>query len=115
MRFGVLTGVVFLAAALGTSCPASANLIVNGGFETGNFSGWTQTGNTLNDGVTGTFQGVAPASGSYQAYFGAVNSQGGIEQTIATTVGVPTQSASTSPTWAERRAAIQFRSVAPPW
>ena len=51
-------------AALSVAYPAKANLISNGGFETGNFTGWTvgQTGNAF-IGVTGEFGGIFPHSG----------------------------------------------------
>jgi hypothetical protein len=75
-------------AVLGLSSQAHAgNLVVNGSFETGDFTGWTQFGNTSFIGVTGNFGGVAPADGDFQAYFGPPGSIGGIFQTLATTVG----------------------------
>ena len=37
-------GAVALSFAI--AAPASANLVTNGSFETGNFTGWTQSGNT---------------------------------------------------------------------
>lgn len=60
-----------------------ANLINNGSFETGNFSGWTQSGNV---GFTGVVAGGQ--SGSFSASFGPVGSVGSISQTIATTIGL---------------------------
>ena len=48
--------------------PAPANLIVNGGFETGNFSGWTHS--TLDDNSLGV-DSFAPHSGLDAAFFGA--------------------------------------------
>lgn len=58
--------------------PSSALPLINGGFETGNLSGWTATGQT----------GATPVSayvhsGSYGAYFFS----GTLSQTIATTAG----------------------------
>ena len=81
--------IAFVVAALGISSTASAgNLVVNGSFETGDFTGWTQFGNTGFTGVQkGAFDGVSPTDGSYQAYFGAVGSIGGISQNIATVAG----------------------------
>jgi hypothetical protein len=73
---GCLTAAAMLAATA-----AHADIVVNGGFETGDFTGWTQFGDT-------TFSGVdtlAPQSGSYGAYFGPF-SPGGIVQTLATDV-----------------------------
>lgn len=43
---------------------AHASLITNGGFESGNFTGWSTIGDTLV--VNGSF-GVTPAGGTYQA------------------------------------------------
>ena len=75
---------ILAGAALAFATPAAAQeLVTNGGFETGNFSGFTQTGNT---GFT-TVSTLAPASGIYSGRFGSVNSVGGITQTLATTAG----------------------------
>jgi PEP-CTERM motif len=74
----------FLAAlAMFASVGAHADLVTNGGFETGDFTGWTVFG--------GFFNGVddqAPQSGTYAAYFGdPVQTPSGIFQTLATTAG----------------------------
>ncbi len=75
--------VVFAVSLAVTSAGASAELVSNGGFETGDFTGWTQFGNT---GFTGV-GGGSPHSGSFQAFFGPIGSTGGIFQTLATTPG----------------------------
>jgi hypothetical protein len=87
MRRRFLTGLVVVAACATATGRASADLVLNGGFETGDFTSWTQTGNTGFTNVGGTFSGVPPHGGSSQAHFGAVNSLGGIDQTLATTTG----------------------------
>jgi hypothetical protein len=78
-----------LALALVLAMPrvARADLVVNGGFETGDFTGWTQSGNTGFTEVLGSFNGFLPHSGNYQARFGPVGSLGYIEQTLNTTAG----------------------------
>jgi hypothetical protein len=63
----------------------AGNLVVNCGFESGNFTGWTQSGNTSNTGV-GNFP-PGPNSGSFDAFFGPAGSVGFLTQTIATTPG----------------------------
>jgi hypothetical protein len=60
-----------------------ANRIINGGFETGNFMGWTQSGNT---GATGVDTGTVH-SGMYAAFLGPVGSEGFLSQTFTTTPG----------------------------
>jgi len=68
---------------------ASANLLVNGDFATGNFSGWNVDGagepwTAVNQ---APFFAGLPNAGQYSAAFGNVNSLGSISQSIATTVG----------------------------
>lgn len=66
--------------------------IQNGGFETGDFSGWTLSGDTTITGVcsTNTCPGnYAPFEGNYAAYFGPVGDTATLSQTIATTPGTP--------------------------
>src|SRR5581483_11077436 len=66
--------------------PANANLIVNGGFETGNFSGWDVSGATVygfDYGITN----AGPHSGTYAAYFGAMTGNTSLSQTLSTIPG----------------------------
>lgn len=82
-----LLAAVFLVG-LGVPKPARANLIVNGGFETGSYSGWTYTGNT---GIAATpyFGFSDPAYGRYFAVLNAGNvpANDSLSQTIATVAG----------------------------
>src|SRR6266700_1296704 len=71
--------------ALGVSGLASANLVTNGSFETGDFTGWTQIGNTSFSGVDGN---PGPGDGNFAAFFGPVGSTGGITQNLTTVAGV---------------------------
>lgn len=75
---------VLFTAAVGT---ASANLITNGSFETGDFTGWTQTGNTTFNGVQCPGPHPTVAQGNCSAFFGPVGSVGGITQSFATEIG----------------------------
>lgn len=80
MKHSLLTILLLLAIT-----NAHANLITNGSFETGDFTGWTQGGNTNFTGVTNYF-GYA-SSGSFGTFFGPVGSDGFISQTISTVAG----------------------------
>jgi hypothetical protein len=76
-------GPVGLSATLGGS--AGQNLVQNGGFETGDFAGWTQTGNTAFTSVTTS--SFFTHSGSQGASLGPEGFLGYLSQTLATTPG----------------------------
>jgi hypothetical protein len=80
----VLTAV----AALSVAYPAKANLITNGGFETGDFTGWTLTGGSGTT-VQGAIFGISPHSGNFQAAPSASPPPHSVSlaQTLATTPG----------------------------
>src|SRR5947207_3746098 len=74
--------------ALGVSGLASANIVANGSFETGDFTGWTQIGNTGFTGVEcpgAPFAG--PGDGNCDAFLGPVGSNGTLSQSFPTVVG----------------------------
>jgi Carbohydrate binding domain len=85
MQIRTLAALAFLAAALGLGTQASADLVVNGGFETGDFTGWTQAGDTSFTDVESFFV----HSGNFAAEFGPTETNGFISQTalLATTPG----------------------------
>jgi hypothetical protein len=62
----------------------AANLVTNPGFETGDFTGWTQSGNT---GFTSVSGGVYAHAGNYGAQLGPVGSNGFLSQSLAVTPG----------------------------
>ena len=81
LRLGSALVIACLAALPGQA--SAANLVQNGGFETGDLSQWTEVGNT---GYAVVGCGGAP-EGDCQAFFGPVGSPGGISQSLATTPG----------------------------
>jgi hypothetical protein len=82
----VLAGLTaFVAPARATS-----ELVTNGGFETGDFTGWTGTGDTTFNGVQCSGPGPSVYGGNCSAFFGSPTSASGIEQVINVgSAGVP--------------------------
>ena len=72
-----------LAAGLSASMAAHANLVTNGDFETGDFSGWTASIDPVWDGVDSN----APQAGTFAAFFGNPAGTSTISQTLATVAG----------------------------
>jgi hypothetical protein len=77
----------FKTLALGVAlcaCVHAQAQVVNGGFETGDFTGWTESA------VVGTIYGVdtaGPHLGDYSAFFGASAPAAWISQTLSTVPG----------------------------
>ncbi|QMW22732.1 PEPxxWA-CTERM sorting domain-containing protein [Sandaracinobacteroides saxicola] len=67
---------------------SGGNLVSNGSFETGDFSGWEQVGDTSFTFVTDELAGGGPTDGDFHAAFGPLDpGGGGIVQLINTTAG----------------------------
>jgi len=81
----MLVGAVTLAI-LPLATPAFGNMVVNGDFETSDFSGWTQSGNMEDTSISADSPGV-PHSGTYGLKAGPVGSLGNISQDLITTAG----------------------------
>ncbi len=88
----VILLVTWSLVAVGT---ASADLITNGGFETGNFTGWTLVGggcvgvagNATAFGCSSVLSDPGPHSGSFAAYLGPFGADDTLSQNLATTAG----------------------------
>lgn len=66
----------------------NSGLVVNGGFETGNFTGWTLTSPNFTTFVDGGFtSGIPPYSGNWEAASDAFGALDYLSQTLATTAG----------------------------
>ncbi|HWJ58855.1 MAG TPA: carbohydrate binding domain-containing protein [Sphingomicrobium sp.] len=79
-KFALLAAVAFV----GFSAPAQAvELVTNGGFETGDLTGWIQGGNTGFTGVSST----TVHSGNFAAFLGPEGSPGTLTQMLNTVAG----------------------------
>jgi PEP-CTERM motif len=84
LRSVALVGIMTLAVA----GPArAANIVINGGFETGNFTGWTQGGNTTFDGVQCPGPSSTVFAGNCSAFFGAIGTPSTLSQILTTVPG----------------------------
>jgi hypothetical protein len=80
---GGLAAAVALTLTFGGPAQAAPQPnLVNGSFETGDFTGWTQTGNTAFNGVQCPGPGPTVFQGNCSAFFGPVGSLGGISQLV---------------------------------
>ena len=74
-----------LTRTLPFTLQVSRSLAQNGGFEAGNFSSWTLSGNSVYNVVSASL--IAPHTGEYAAAFGQSGSLAYLSQTVATTPG----------------------------
>ena len=82
---------IFIIVALGVLCvlaiatnhSSAGSIVVNGGFETGDFTGWTLVGDPTNNFVDTGF----PHSGRFAAALGETGDIGSLSQTLVTNVG----------------------------
>jgi hypothetical protein len=81
-KFPLLLGCAFAAFVIPNI--ASADLVFNGGFETGDFTGWILSGNP----IPGKVDTINPHSGTYAADLTALGSPSFMEQFLATSPGV---------------------------
>jgi hypothetical protein len=75
-----LVGLATLALLLGITVETRADIVTNGGFETGDFTGWTATGPI-------SVSSNSPLDGKYDAVFAQATSFSSLSQTITLTPG----------------------------
>lgn len=68
----------------GAPATAATNLLINGGFETGNFAGWSLSGNSTK--YVGVGGGIT-TEGRYAAFFGPTGADAILSQGLSTNVG----------------------------
>jgi len=92
-RIGKTIAAAAVAAVigLGTTAPASATLLTNGGFETGDFTGWSvsEVFSFVGSGPQAppSFPYAGPKSGTNYALLGQIGNAGTISQGISDTLG----------------------------
>ncbi len=86
----LLGAILTIATGTGITSANAANLVQNGGFETGDFTGFTVSTAKANSVQASGFNGTQAASGSYFAALGDASNTypfGTISQIVSTTVG----------------------------
>jgi len=85
----LVVAALFVFTSLGaTAAFASPNLVNNGSFETGDFTGWNVSSGSLEEVVTGPFSVYSGAEdGVWYSVWGNVGSDGSISQTISDVAG----------------------------
>ncbi len=83
-----LAALSFSALLLSLPSHAATNLVSNGGFESGDFTGWSGSAVVPLNGVYCPGAGAVP-EGNCAAYFGSLGSALTLQQSFATTVGTP--------------------------
>jgi PEP-CTERM motif len=86
-----LFGLILPSAVLADCTTVPGNIVANCGFETGDLTDWTQSGNVGFVGVVAANPPFLPHSGSYFASLGPVGSDGYLSQSLATTAGTTYQ------------------------
>src|SRR5438045_7880559 len=81
----ILKSIAAAAVAMTLTTSAFANLVVNGGFETGNLTGWVELGNSSFTGVTCPGPGPTVFEGDCSAFSGPQGSPGSIAQAVVPT------------------------------
>ncbi len=86
-RFARCVVVALGLAVMGAgSALAAPNLVINGGFETGGFSGWSQLNNFVFSGVTCPGTAIVP-EGNCAGFFGPFGADGTLAQALTTQAG----------------------------
>ncbi|MGH9745278.1 MAG: PEP-CTERM sorting domain-containing protein [Candidatus Acidiferrales bacterium] len=89
MRKLLAVSFIFALCFLLYTTPASADaqLVTNGGFESGDFTGWTLSGNTANPDIFFGVDNFDANSGNFGAFLGAIGSPLTLSETLNTTAG----------------------------
>ncbi len=89
-RISILQGILF-AFALAIAPAQATEYLNNGGFEAGDFTGWTQGGNqdftTVVSGVSPNGEYLGPQGGSFYTYAGPADADGTLTQTFSDNAG----------------------------